>query len=42
MAVQRIELFGVPVDIIPPQDMENTVMSMIEDGGYRQIVFLTI
>ena len=42
MAVQRIELLGVPLDICLPQDMEEVIMKMTEKEGPKQIIFMTI
>ena len=42
MAVQRIEMLGVPVDICLPQDMEEVIMKLTEKDEPSQIVFMTI
>lgn len=42
MAKQRIEVLGVPVDILPPQDLEEEVLELLAKPGTKQIVFLSI
>ncbi len=42
MARQRIEILGVPVDIIQPQDMENEILEFLAKPGTKQIVFLNV
>ena len=42
MAVQRIEILGVPVDIVQPQELEEVINSLNEETGVKQIVFLSI
>lgn len=42
MAVQRIKLLGVPVDILPPQDMETEILELLAKPGTKQIVFLSV
>ena len=38
----RIELLGVPVDVLRPEELEEEVMKILEKPGTKQIVFLTI
>ena len=42
MAIKRIELLGVPVDICRPEDMEVEIMELLARPGTKQIVFLSI
>ncbi len=42
MAVERINLIGVPVDVCPPAELENTVLELMAKPGTKQIVFLSI
>lgn len=42
MARQRIDVLGVPVDVIPPQDLEAEIMELLAKPGTKQIVFLNI
>src|SRR5574344_2777121 len=42
MAKQRIEVLGVPVDILPPQDLEEEVLELLSKPGTKQIVFLSV
>ena len=42
MAVQRIKVLDVPVDIIHQEEMEGEILSLLEKPGAKQIVFLSI
>lgn len=42
MAKQRIEILGVPVDILPPQNLETEILEILAKPGNKQIVFLNI
>ena len=42
MAIKRIEILGVPVDFVPPQDIEELVMELVSKPGTKQIVLLNI
>jgi N-acetylglucosaminyldiphosphoundecaprenol N-acetyl-beta-D-mannosaminyltransferase len=42
MAKQRIEVLGVPVDILQPQNLEEEVLELLAKPGTKQIVFLSI
>ena len=42
MSVQRISLIGVPVDVVPPEDLEMTVLELLARPGTKQIVFLSV
>lgn len=42
MAVQRIKLLGVPVDILRPQDMETEILELLAKPGTKQIVFMSV
>lgn len=39
---QRIELLGVPVDVVKPENMENLLFQLHEQAGIKQIIFLSI
>lgn len=40
--MQRIDVLGVPVDILQPQDMEKQVMELISRPGTKQVIFLSV
>lgn len=42
MDLKRINLLGVPVDILHPQDLEMVVLELLAKPGTKQIVFLTV
>ncbi|MBQ5998411.1 MAG: WecB/TagA/CpsF family glycosyltransferase [Treponema sp.] len=42
MAVRRINLIGVPVDILRQEDLEMTVLELLAKPGAKYIVFLTV
>ncbi len=42
MAIQRINVLGVPVDVLQPQDMEKEILELLVMNGSKQIVFLSI
>ncbi len=42
MAVKRIEVLGVPVDVCSPVDFEEEIIALLEKEGSKQIVFLSI
>lgn len=42
MAKQRIEVLGVPVDILQPQNLEEEILELLAKPGTKQIVFLSI
>ncbi|MCR4626626.1 MAG: WecB/TagA/CpsF family glycosyltransferase [Treponema sp.] len=42
MAVQRIEVLGVPVDVCPIEDLESEVLELLAKPGTKQIIFLSI
>jgi N-acetylglucosaminyldiphosphoundecaprenol N-acetyl-beta-D-mannosaminyltransferase len=42
MAKQRIEVLGVPVDIMPPQNLEEEILELLAKPGTKQIVFLSV
>ncbi|MBB5218667.1 N-acetylglucosaminyldiphosphoundecaprenol N-acetyl-beta-D-mannosaminyltransferase [Treponema rectale] len=42
MAVERINLLGVGIDICKPEDMEKTILDLLDKQGPKQIVFLNI
>ncbi len=42
MAVQRIHLLGVPVDICRPEDLEPAILELLAKPGTKQIVFLSL
>lgn len=42
MAIQRISVLGVPVDILPPQNLETEMLELLAKPGTKQIMFITI
>ena len=42
MAIQRIEMLGVPVDVCSKQDLEGKILQLLEKGESSQICFITI
>ncbi len=38
----RINLLGVPVDILPEREIEETIMNLLDSKGKHQIMFLTL
>lgn len=40
--MKRIELLGVPIDIINPEELQGEIMRILDKPGHKQIVFLTI
>ena len=42
MAVKRINFLNVPLDVLHEEDMEETVMSLLNKEGPQQIIFMTL
>ncbi len=42
MATTRIELLKVPLDIVPPEELESTILSLLERNGPQHIMFITL
>ena len=42
MAVKRIQLLNVPIDILAPEKLEETLLGLLERPGTKQIVFLNL
>ena len=42
MAVQRIKLMGVPVDVCRPEELEGALLEMLAKPGSKQIIFLSV
>ena len=42
MAITRINLIGVPVDIVQPENLESEILELLAKPGTKQIVFLSI
>lgn len=42
MAINRISLIGVPVDICSPENLEAEILELLSKPGTKQIVFLSI
>jgi N-acetylglucosaminyldiphosphoundecaprenol N-acetyl-beta-D-mannosaminyltransferase len=42
MAIERIKLLGVPVDVCNNEDLENVILEIIAKPGTKQIIFLSI
>ena len=39
MAIQRIDITGVGVDICRPENLENEILELLAKPGTKQIVF---
>ena len=39
---QRINILGVPVDIVKHEDMENLLFQLHEEAGIKQVIFLSV
>ena len=42
MAIERIELLGVPLDVCQPQNLEQEIMRLLDKPGTKQIIFMNI
>lgn len=42
MAKERIELLGVPVDVLQPENLEKELLEIMAHPGHKQIIFLSI
>ena len=42
MAMQRIELLGVPVDVCRPEQLEAEILEILSKPGTKQIIFLSV
>jgi len=42
VAINRINLIGVPVDVCGPENLENEILEIIAKPGTKQIIFLSI
>ncbi|MCR5219035.1 WecB/TagA/CpsF family glycosyltransferase [Treponema sp.] len=42
MAVERIKLLGVGIDICKPEDIEETILNLLDKQGPKQIMFINI
>ena len=42
MAIERIKVLGVPVDVCTPEDFENEILELLARPGAKQIVFLSV
>ena len=42
MALERIEVAGVPIDILPPDGLESALVELLSKDGPKQIIFLSI
>ncbi|MCI5606158.1 MAG: WecB/TagA/CpsF family glycosyltransferase [Treponema sp.] len=42
MAINRINLIGVPVDVCEPENLENEILEILARPGTKQIIFLSI
>lgn len=42
MAIERIKILDVPVDVCNPEDLENVILELLAKPGSKQIVFLSI
>ena len=39
---QRIELLGVPIDIVKPENMEKVLFSLHDQAGIKQVIFVSV
>lgn len=42
MAAERIDLLGVPIDVLPPEKLENEILELLAKPGTKQIIFLSV
>lgn len=42
MAIERVKVLGVPVDVCPPEEFENEILELLARPGSKQIVFLSV
>lgn len=42
MAIERINLLGVPIDVCAPENLENELLEILAKPGTKQIVYLSI
>lgn len=42
MAIQRITVLGVPVDIVQPQNLEAEILELLAKPGHKQIIFMNL
>lgn len=42
MEVERINVLGVPVDVLAPQNLEKVLFELYENAGTKQIIFLSV
>lgn len=42
MAIERINLIGVPIDICEPENLESQVLELLAKPGTKQIIFLSV
>lgn len=42
MAITRIHLLTIPLDILPDEDIEQTIMQLLDSGKPQQIIFITL
>lgn len=42
MAIERINLLSVPVDIVHTEDIEMEILAMLEKPGVKQVIFISI
>lgn len=40
--MERIELFGVPIDVCQPEELDREILRILEKPGTKQIVFLSV
>ncbi|MCQ2982340.1 MAG: WecB/TagA/CpsF family glycosyltransferase [Treponemataceae bacterium] len=40
--VERIDILGIPVDVVSPEDLEKTIFRLLDEAGTKQIIFLNI
>ncbi|AEE17661.1 WecB/TagA/CpsF family glycosyltransferase [Treponema brennaborense] len=42
MATKRISLLRIPIDILPPEQVEQEILELVEKPGTKQIIFLSV
>ena len=42
MAIERINLIGVPIDVCAPENLEAAILELLAKPGTKQIIFLSV
>ncbi len=40
--LERIDILGIPIDVVSPEDLEKVLFRLLDEAGTKQIIFLTI